>query len=261
MFRYLKHLALIGCAFLLAPSVMAQDEAIDRFAEVVDSLHRHIVFPHNIAPGIVLTNVGVNKAEKMLVINYMLNSEMVEAVADNAASENGIAQLLSGYDEIFSTTMIEANAGYQFIITTPSPDGLNKTRIVSVAPDAISSVYARLKNGDHSPLQPYLEMLQSTFSNMQLPARIAAGVYLTDGYIKDNEAHWIYRLEGVSDTSYFSEAVLQNNRINLINTLRANLSPEYLTEIEEKGITLHYTYTGEQGEILFEFILAAADLK
>ena len=47
----------------------------------------------------------------------------------------------------------------------------------------------------------------------------------------------------------------------LINNLRANLSPDYLIEIEEKGITLHYSYLNEKGEILYEYIFSANDLK
>lgn len=48
------------------------------------------------APGITLTNVGVDRDDKMLVINYTLNPEFVDCVINNISSENGIAQLLTG---------------------------------------------------------------------------------------------------------------------------------------------------------------------
>ncbi|MDE6322998.1 MAG: hypothetical protein K2L85_02625, partial [Paramuribaculum sp.] len=97
-----KYILLIGYVFLTSPLISARNNSINRFAQVVDSLHDHIVLPQNIAPGIVLTNIGVDKNDKMLVINYMLNPGLVESVARNVSSENGIAQLLTGYDEIFS---------------------------------------------------------------------------------------------------------------------------------------------------------------
>lgn len=257
----LKYIFLSGFIFLTMFSVTARNRSIERFAEVVDSLHNHIVFPHNIAPGIVLTNIGVDKKEKMLVINYMLNPELVESVVNNASSENGIAQLLRGYDEIFSTSMIDASAGYSIVITSPSADGINMTETVTVPASAIPAVYTKLKNGDYSSLKPYLEMLQSTFSNMRFPLRIVNGVYLTNAFIKGKEAHWVYQIDGSIDKSGFTDAVIQNNRMNLINNLRANMNPDYLMEIEEEGISLHYSYRDEKDNTLFEFIFTAYDLR
>ena len=261
MLNRLKYILLSGCLSLLAPSAIADNRAVDRFAEVVDSLHRHVVFPHNLGPGIVLANVGVDKNEKMLVINYTLNPEFVDAVAENIASENGIAQLLTGYDEIFSTSMIEAEAGCKAILTSPSADGLNKSKIVTVPPAAIPIVYTRLKNGDYSPLQPYLEMLKSTFSNMRFPVQITSGISLTDAYVGDKEAHWIYEIAGEMDASDITEELIRHNRLNLVNNLRSTISQDYLNEIEEKGITLYYKYLNERGEVIFEFAFTADDLK
>lgn len=261
MLNCLRYVLLSVSLFILTPSISAGNGEIERFAEVVDSLHKGIVFPYTIAPGIVLTNIGVDKDEKMLVINYMLNPEMVETVAKNVASENGIAQLLTGYDEIFSISMINAEAGYKFIITSPSADGLNSSRVITVPASAIPPVYAKFKNGDYSSLKPYLEMLQSSFSNMQFPIKIVNGVWVTDAYIKDKEANWVYKIEGDVDASSFSDETIMHNRINLLNNLRANMSHDYVTEIEQEGITLHYTYRNEQGEKLFEFIFTAQDLK
>lgn len=261
MQKYLKYIFLFfGVIFLIHP-ITAKNNRIDRFAEVVDSLHSSMVFPYNIAPGIVLSNIGVDKKAKMLVINYMLNPELVESVIKNASSENGIAQLLTGYDEIFSTSMIDAKAGCKIIVTCPSADGINKTQFVTVPASAIPIVYSKLKNGDYSSLKPYLEMLENTFANMQLPLKIVNGVYLINGFIKDKEAHWVYRIEGDIDSSNFTDDIVRNNRLNLINNLRANLSSNYLTEIEEQGISLHYTYLNEKDDILFEFIFTANDLK
>lgn len=257
----LRYFLLAGCLLVITPAISAATGDIERFVEVVDSLHKRIVFPHNIAPGIVLTNVGVDKNEKMLVINYMLNLEMVEPVAENVASENGIAQLLTGYDEVFAISMINAEAGYKFILTSPSADGLNSSRIITVPASAIPVVYDKLKNGDYSSLKPYLEMLQSSFSNMQFPIKIVDGVWITDAYISDNEANWIYKIEGDIDASSFTDDLIQHNRINLLNNLRANMSQDYITEIEQKGITLHYTYRNERGATLFEFVFTAQDLK
>lgn len=260
MKSFLKYI-LLGIAILfLNPSIKAQVNGIDRFAEVVDSLHQNIVFPYSIAPGIILTNVGVDKNDKMLVINYLLNPEIVDAVVENAPTENGVAQLLSGYDEVFSTSMIEAESGYKIIINSPSSDGINKTKIITVPSTAIPVVYSKLKNGDFSPLKPYLEMLQSSISNMHFPFKIVAGIYCTDAYIKGKEAHWIYLIEGDSDELNFSEEIIQNNRLNLLNNLRANLSENYIEEIKEQGITLHYTYYNEKGEKLFEFVFGRDDL-
>lgn len=245
----------------VAPSLSAHNNGIERFAEVVDSLHRHIVFPYNMAPGIVLTNVGVDKGEGMLVVNYLLNPEYVDVVSNNVASENGIAQLLTGYDEIFSISMIEAEAGFRTIITYPDADGLNKTKIVTVPASSIPIVYNKLKNGDYSSLKPYLEMLQSTFSSMQFPVKIANGIYLINAIIKDKEVDWIYKVDGDIKASDISDTIIQNNRNSLINTLRSNMSPDYLIEIEEKGISLRYSYFNERGDLLYELILTAEDLK
>ncbi len=257
-----KYILLIGYVFLTSPLISARNNSINRFAQVVDSLHDHIVLPQNIAPGIVLTNIGVDKNDKMLVINYMLNPGLVESVARNVSSENGIAQLLTGYDEIFSISMIEAEAGCRIIITSPSSDGINKTKIVDVPASAIPVVYDKLKRGvDHSPLKPYLEMLQSTFSNLQFPLKIVDGIYLTEAYIKEKEAHWVYRIEGVVDVTDISDAMIQNSRINLTNNLRSVMSADYVKEIEEKGISLHYTYHNIQGDVLFEYVFTATDLK
>ena len=104
-------------------------------------------------------------------------------------------------------------------------------------------------------------MLGDTFANMQLPLKVVNGVYLINGFIKDKEAHWVYRIEGDIDSSNFTDDIVRNNRLNLINNLRANLSSNYLTEIEEQGISLHYTYLNEKDDILFEFIFTANDLK
>lgn len=259
--KYLKYIFLfVGVIFIIHP-ITAKDNKIDRFAEVVDSLHSSMVFPYNVAPGIVLTNIGVDKKAKMLVINYTLNPEFVNSVIKNASSENGIAQLLTGYDEIFSISMIEAEAGYKTIVTCPSADGINKTQFVTVPASAIPIVYSKLKNGDYSSLKPYLEMLETTFANMQFPLKVVNGVYLINGYIKDKEAHWVYRIEGNVDSSKITDDIIRNNRMNLINNLRANISPHYLTEIEEQGISLHYTYLNEKDEFLYEVVLTAKELK
>lgn len=105
MHKYLKFIFLFVCVIFITHSITAKNSSIDRFAEVVDSLHSSMVFPYNVAPGIVLTNIGVDKKDKMLVINYTLNPEFVESVIKNASSENGIAQLLTGYDEILDVLM------------------------------------------------------------------------------------------------------------------------------------------------------------
>lgn len=216
MRMYLKFIFLVVGVIFITHSLTAKNSKIDRFAEVVDSLHSSIVFPHNMAPGIVLTNIGVDKKEKMLVINYMLNPEFVESVIDNASSENGIAQLLTGYDEIFAISMIEAEAGYKIIVTCPSADGINKTKYATVPASAIPIVYTKLKNGDYSSLKPYLEMLENTFSNMHFPLKVVNGVYLINGFIKDNEANWIYRIEGDIDSSGISDEIIRHNRMSLI---------------------------------------------
>lgn len=261
MRNFLKYMLIIGCALIIAQPIIASDSSIERFAAMVDSIHRQIVFPHNVGPGIVLTNIGVDKKDKMLVINYTLNRELVESVVKNVSSENGIAQLLTGYDEIFSISMIEAKAGYRTIITSPSEDGLNKTEIVTVPASAIPVVYAKLKNGDYTSLKPYLEMLQTSFSNMRFPLKIVESISLINAFIRDKSANWVYRIEGDIDKSAITDAVIQNNRMNVLNNLRANISPDYVTEIEEQEISLHYTYLDKEGELLYEFIFTADDLR
>lgn len=104
-------------------------------------------------------------------------------------------------------------------------------------------------------------MLETTFSNMQFPLKVVNGVYLINGFIKGNEANWVYRIEGNVDSSNITDDIIQHNRINVLNNLRANLSPDYLREIEEKGITLHYSYLNEKGDVLYEFIFSADDLR
>ncbi|MDE5685249.1 MAG: hypothetical protein K2I26_01695 [Paramuribaculum sp.] len=261
MRNLLKFSFLVGCVVFISHSVSAKSNPVDRFAEVVDSLHSSMVFPYNVAPGIVLTNVGVDKNERMLIINYTLNPEFVEAVIKNTSSENGIAQLLTGYDEIFSTSMIEAEAGYRIIVTCPSADGLNKTQIATVPASAIPIVYSKLKSGDNSSLKPYLEMLESTFSNMQFPLKVAERLYLINGFIKDKEANWVYRIEDNDESANIADGIIQYNRIAIQNNLRANMSADYLNEIEKQGITLHYTYLNDAGDILYEYIFTAEDLK
>ena len=261
MTKYLKYIFLIVCVIFFEQPIAANNNKIDRFAEVVDSIHSSFVFPYNIGPGIIITNIGVDKKDKMLVINYTLNPGIVESIIKNVSSENGIAQLLTGYDEIFSISMIEADAGYKIIITSPSDDGINKTQIVTVPASAITAVYSKLKNGDNSPLKPYLKVLEDSFANMQFPQKIANGVSIINGYVKDKEAHWVYRIEGNIDSSKINDNIIQNNRFNLINNLRSILSPDYLTEIEERGITLHYTYLNDRNDVLFEFVFTANDLK
>lgn len=165
MRKYLKYIFPFVCVIFITHSITAKNSRIDRFAEVVDSIHSSMVFPYNVAPGIVLTNIGVDKKDKLLVINYTLNPEFVESVIKNASSENGIAQLLTGYDEIFSISMIDAEAGFRTIVTYPKADGLNKTQFVTVPASAIPIVYSKLKNGDFSSLKPYLEMLEYNASS------------------------------------------------------------------------------------------------
>ena len=247
MRKYLKYIFPFVCVIFITHSITAKNSRIDRFAEVVDSIHSSMVFPYNVAPG--------------RVLNYTLNPEFVESVIKNASSENGIAQLLTGYDEIFSISMIDAEAGFRTIVTYPTADGLNKTQFVTVPASAIPIVYSKLKNGDFSSLKPYLEMLEYTFSNMKFPLKVVNGVYLINGFIKDKEANWVYRIEGDVDLSNITDDIIQHNRMALINNLRANINPDYLIEIEEKGITLHYSYLNERGEILYEYIFSANDLK
>ena len=261
MTKYLKYIFLIVSVIFFEQPIAANKNKIDRFAEVVDSIHSSFVFPYNIGPGIIITNIGVDKKDQMLVINYTLNPCIIESIIKNVSSENGIAQLLTGYDEIFSISMIEAEAGYKVIITSPSDDGINKTQIVTVPASAITAVYSKLKNGDNSPLKPYLKVLEDSFANMQFPQKIANGVSIINGYVKDKEAHWVYRIEGNIDSSKINDNIIQNNRFNLINNLRSILSPDYLTEIEERGITLHYTYLNDRNDVLFEFVFTANDLK
>ncbi len=261
MRKFLKFIVLFICAIFITYTASAKISKIDRFAEVVDSIHSSMVFPYNVAPGVVFTNIGVDKKDKLLVINYTLNPEFVESVIKNASSENGIAQLLTGYDEIFSISMIDAEAGVRIVVTYPTADGLNKTQFVTVPASAIPLVYSKLKSGDYSSLKPYLEMLEYTFSNMKFPLKIVNGVYLINGFIKDSEANWVYRIEGDIDSSNITDDIIRHNRMALINNLRANLNPDYLIEIEEKGITLHYSYLNDKGNILYEFIFTAEDLK
>ncbi len=261
MSHCVKYILLLIYLCFSVSSATAQTSNIERFAEVVDSLHSNIVFPYNIGPGIVLTNIGVDKSNKMLVINYLLNPEFVESVVKNASSENGIAQLLTGYDEIFAISMIDAEAGYMINITSPSANGQNTTETIRVPATAIPIVFEKLKNGDTSSLKPYLEMLQSTFSNIHFPLKIVEGIYLTDAFVEGKEANWIYRIEGDIENESLTDTIIQNNRINLINNLRANMSPNYLVEIEEENITLHYTYLDREGTLLFEFRFTADDLK
>ena len=241
---FLKFIILFICAIFITYTASAKISKIDRFAQVVDSLHSSMVFPYNVAPGIILTNIGVDKEDRLLVINYTLNPEFVESVLRNASTENGIAQLLTGYDEIFSISMIEAEAGFRTIVTFPTADGINRTQFITVPASAIPIVYSKLKNGDYSSMKPYLEMLENTFSNMQFPLKVVNGVYLIN-----------------IDSSNITDDIIQHNRINVLNNLRANLNPDYLSEIEDKGITLHYSYLNDKGNILYEFIFTADDLK
>lgn len=258
-FRHI--ISVIVSFFFCASFASAQTISINRFAEVVDSLHRSIVFPYTVAPGITLVNVRVDTDNKLLVINYMLNPDVVDAVANNASTENGIAQLLTGYDEIFSTSMLEAEAGCKILISFPSNNGGIESKIVTITPSAISEVYHKLKNGDFTPLKSYLEMLQSTFSNMKFPFQVSNGINLIDAYIANNDVYWIYEIKGELVASDISDEIIQNNRFNLISSLRINIAPEYITEIEEKGIAIHYVYKNSKSEPLFDFTFTANDLK
>lgn len=96
---------------------------------------------------------------------------------------------------------------------------------------------------------------------MQFPVKIANGIYLINAIIKDKEVDWIYKVDGDIKASDISDTIIQNNRNSLINTLRSNMSPDYLIEIEEKGISLRYSYFNERGDLLYELILTAEDLK
>lgn len=256
-----KYIFLIAFLLLCSSAVKAQKSNIERLAEVVDSLHSNIVYPYNIAQGLVITNVGVDKTEKMLVVNYLLNSNLVETFAKNIASENGIAQILTGYDEIFSKSMIDAEAGFKIIITSPAADGSNTSKIVTIPADSIPIVYNKLKNGDSSPLLPYLEMLRTSISNMQLPMKIANGISLVNAFINDKDANWIYQFENDFNLSNLSETELRNNRLKMINNLRSSIDPHYIIEMEEQGITLHYTYLDKNGDKLYEVIISSEDLK
>lgn len=186
---------------------------------------------------------------------------MVDAVASNATTENGIAQLLTGYDEIFSTSMIDAGAGCKIIISSPSKNGENESKIVTIPPSKITAVYQKLKNGDFASLKPYLELLQSTFSNLKFPVKIANGINLTNAYIVNKDVYWLYEIEGEIVAANISDEIIQHNRLNLINALRSNIAPDYMTEIEEQGIKIHYVYKNSKGEELYDFIFTANDLK
>lgn len=89
MRKYLKYIFPFVCVIFITHSITAKNSSIDRFAEVVDSLHNSMVFPYNVAPGIVLTNIGVDKKDKMLVINYTLNPEFVESVIKTLLLKTG----------------------------------------------------------------------------------------------------------------------------------------------------------------------------
>lgn len=246
---------------LCAPFAKAQQSAINRFAEVVDSLHSHIIFPYTVAQGITLMNIGVDTDNKMLVINYMLNPDMVDAVANNAVTDNGIAQLLTGYDEIFSTSMIDAGAGCKIVISSPSKNGDSTSKIVTIPLSRISPVYQKLKNGDFSSLKPYLELLQSTFSDLKFPLKIANGILLTNAYIVNKDVYWMYEIEGEIIADNISDEIIQLNRLNMINSLRSTIAPEYTKEIEEQGIKIHYVYKNNKGEELYDFVFTDEDLR
>ena len=132
--------------------------------------------------------------------------------------------------------------------------------------DALTRI-AKIPLPDISPILgsdtiwAYRNKMEYTFSNMKFPLKVVNGVYLINGFIKDKEANWVYRIEGDVDSSNITDDIIQHNRMALINNLRANINPDYLIEIEEKGITLHYSYLNEKGEILYEYIFSANDLK
>lgn len=96
---------------------------------------------------------------------------------------------------------------------------------------------------------------------MKFPLKITNGIYLVNAFIKDKEANWVYRIEGHTNSPDINDDVIKNNRINLINNLRANMSSNYLNEIEEQGISLHYTYLNDAGDILYELRFTAEDLR
>ncbi|MDE6042799.1 MAG: hypothetical protein K2G07_04535 [Muribaculaceae bacterium] len=261
MFKILKFGFFLLCATLIVPSLSAHNSAVERFAVIVDSLHKHIVLPLNIAPGIVLTNIGVDKDENSLVINYMLNPELVDAVVANASSENGVAQLLTGYDEIFAQSMIEADACAKIVITSPSSDGKNNIHTVTIPVSDIKMVYHKLKKGDASPLMPYLEALKSTFSNMQFPVKIVEGINMINVNVIENEVCYTYKFEVNVDASKITDNLLLSSRQMTLANLRANLIPEYIAEIKEKGIKIRYNYLNNNGEALYEFVFSAEDFE
>lgn len=95
----------------------------------------------------------------------------------------------------------------------------------------------------------------------KFPLKITNGIYLVNAFIKDQEAHWVYKIEGHTNSADINDDIIKNNRINLINNLRANMSPNYLNEIEEQGISLHYTYLNDAGDFLYELRFTAEDLR
>ena len=263
MMKYLKSVILIGCFFMCLPSLGAKNKAVERLAEVVDSLHRGIYYPYTMSLSMTLTNVGVDKKDKMVVFSFISSQGMEESLGKMLASENGTAQMLASYDEILALSMLEAKAGFKYFISGPAADGKTKTTTIKVSPSEVSAMYYKLKNGEFSPIQPYLEMIQSTISNTSIPLNMGNGNTLSNAYIKDNEIHWVYTLDdSVAEFNRnLPESSLQEKRRNIVNTLGKNMAPVYLKEMEEKGITTYFTYLDKQGNLLFELIITADDYK
>lgn len=172
-------------------------------------------------------------------------------------SDKNLARVLNNVDHQFINKFIKAGLGLKY--TYKNSD--NEEVLMTIEADCAR--LKKVKEGiDTGEIVPYttLEIFQMELDGYEFPSKIEEGLWMTDGYIRDNTVYYIATLESNITSDDLSLSDVREFKEGILEGLKETLVAAHKKEMEKKDIRIVYIYRNNNGEEFVRVEITSDDL-
>lgn len=208
----------------------------------------------------------------MKLVDVCLENDMVVFVAslpkdlweesfslgtDVINSDKNLARVINNVDQLFINKFIKAGLGLKYTYKNSDSEEVLMTI------EADCARLKKVKEGiDTGEIVPYttLEIFQMELDGYEFPSKIEEGLWLTDGYIRDNTVYYIATLESNITSDDLSLSDVREFKEGILEVLKETLVAAHKKEMEKKDIRIVYIYNNNNGEEFVRVEITSDDL-
>lgn len=177
---------------------------------------------------------------------------------DSINSDRNIARFIQSVDENFIVLVVTHHAGIKYIYRDRNSH--KEYASITISPEKLSDISSKLENGR---IKPYSlkEIIQMEIDEYSFPVNIEEGVWLTNGYIKDNTAYFESTVEQEIDKSDLTYQDLEETKTEIINGLKETTSWLKKDQMEKEYFKVVYIYKDSRAKEFARITIGPEDLE